>query len=84
MTNLTYKEAAFEITGAAIQVLKEPEHGFLEAVYQLVLERELIEGHKPYKKPEAITDYLSKLAAKEDKHWRFDLPRCNHNRIKGT
>jgi GxxExxY protein len=41
MTELLYKELTFKVTGAAMEVHRMLSPGFLEAVYQAALEREL-------------------------------------------
>jgi GxxExxY protein len=48
MSDLLYKELAFEVVGAAMEVHNMLGPGFLEAVYQAALERELSLRGIPY------------------------------------
>lgn len=66
MINLIFKEEVFRIIGAAIEVHTELGSGFLEAVYQEALERELREKGIPFvsQKPISIL-YKGELLQKE-------------------
>lgn len=62
---ILYKEEAFAIIGASIEVHKELGCGFLEAVYQEALEIELKSKHIPFKSQHALSitykgNYLQK------------------------
>ncbi len=48
MSELLYKDEAYRIVGACMEVHKELGSGFLEAIYQEALEREFIEQKIPY------------------------------------
>ena len=48
MADILYKELSFAIIGAAMEVHKIPGTGFLEAVYQLALEKELTLRRIPF------------------------------------
>lgn len=48
MTNIVYKSESYKIQGAAFEVYKEMGNGFLEAVYQECLERELSKQGIPF------------------------------------
>jgi len=62
MTELLYKELTFAVIGAAMEVHKILGPGFLEAVYQVALERELtlcgIPFEKQVKLPVSYKDVL--------------------------
>lgn len=66
MNAILYKEEAYKITGAVFEVYKEMGCGFLEAVYQECLEKELTgrgipyvaqKGLKLYYKGEPLTQF---------------------------
>ncbi|MDG5816560.1 GxxExxY protein [Chitinispirillales bacterium ANBcel5] len=48
MKDLIYKQECYQIQGAVFEVYKEMGNGFLEAVYQECLERELDSRDMPY------------------------------------
>lgn len=48
MANLLFKEESYKIRGAAFEVYKEMGHGFLEAVYQECMEKELSRAGIPF------------------------------------
>jgi GxxExxY protein len=50
MTELLYKELTFAVIGAAMKVHRILGSGFLEAVYQAALERELVLRNIPFEK----------------------------------
>ncbi len=55
---ILYKEECYEIQGAVFEVYREMGCGFLEAVYQECLERELTERHIPFvSQPELTLSY---------------------------
>jgi GxxExxY protein len=54
---LLYKDEAYVIVGAAMEVHKELGHGFLEAVYQEALEKEFNIQNIPYKREFPISIY---------------------------
>lgn len=55
---ILYKEECYEIQGAVFEVYREMGCGFLEAVYQECLERELAEHHIPFvSQPELTLRY---------------------------
>lgn len=48
MPNIIYKEESYKIQGAIFKVYKEMGSGFLEAVYQECLEKEMKLQHIPF------------------------------------
>ena len=54
---LYYKEQSYAINGAAMYVYNVMGHGFLEAVYQEVLELEFIKRGIPYEKEKELKIY---------------------------
>src|SRR5690606_18085272 len=50
MTEIIFKEESYQIVGACMRVHAELGPGFLEAVYQEALERELKQGNIPFKR----------------------------------
>lgn len=48
MMDIIYKDESYKIQGAAFEVYKEMGNGFLEAVYQECMERELELGNIPF------------------------------------
>ena len=60
--NLIYEEETFAIRGAAFDVYKEMSNGFLEAVYQECLEKELASRSIPFlSQPELRLMYKGEL-----------------------
>ena len=57
MKNLYYKEEAYKIIGACMNVHRELGQGFLEAVYQEALALEFIEQKIPFRKEAKIEIY---------------------------
>ncbi|MEA3496324.1 MAG: GxxExxY protein, partial [Bacteroidota bacterium] len=57
MVNLLYKDEAFQIIGAAMEVHKELGHGFLEAVYQEALAIEFQKQGIPFEKEKLLNIY---------------------------
>jgi len=53
-TKILYKEEAYQIQGAAFEVYREMGCGFLEAVYQECLEKELATRNIPYVAQQAL------------------------------
>ena len=61
MTELIYKEQVYKIQGAVFEVNREMGRGFLEAVYQECLERELNAREIPFEsQKELILQYKGK------------------------
>jgi GxxExxY protein len=58
---LLYKDEAYAIVGAAMEVHKELGHGFLEGVYQEALEREFDLRHIPYEREVPIAVCYKKM-----------------------
>ena len=55
--SLVYENETYSIIGAAMEVHQELGHGFLEAVYQEVLEKEFRIREIPYKREVPLTIY---------------------------
>ena len=53
--NIIYKQESFDITGAAMEVYNQLGHGFLEAVYQEALEKELRQRGIPFEREKLLT-----------------------------
>ena len=53
--NIIYKQESFDITGAAMEVYNQLGHGFLEAVYQEALEKELRLRGIPFEREKLLT-----------------------------
>ena len=68
---LIFKEECYAIVGAAIEVHKQLGHGFLEAVYQEALDKELTERGIPFR-PKAKLEIEYKEALL-DKHYEADF-----------
>jgi len=63
---ILFKEQSFRITGACFEVYKEKGNGFLEAVYQECLARELEEQEIPYQeKPRLRLEYKGQALTQE-------------------
>ncbi len=71
MVELIYKEEAFKIIGAAMEVHKQLGCGFLEAVYQEAFELELKNQSIPFKREQEIELYYKK--EKLTKKYRSDF-----------
>ncbi len=50
-----FKQESYQIVGAAMEVYNQLGHGFLEAVYQEILEREFIIRCIPYEREKELT-----------------------------
>jgi GxxExxY protein len=68
---ILYKDEAYRIIGAAMEVHKELKNGFLEPVYQEALEKEFILQNIPYKRESLINIYYKD--AKLDKYYKADF-----------
>jgi GxxExxY protein len=55
MSELLYKEEAYKVIGACMTVHRELGHGFLEAIYQEALARELEDQKIPFEREQALT-----------------------------
>ncbi len=66
MTEIIFKDESYKIIGACMRVHAELGTGFLEAVYQESLERELKKSDIPFKKQKKLTLYY-----KEEKLNKF-------------
>ncbi len=65
---IVFKEHSYRIIGACFEVYKEKGNGFLEAVYQECLARELVEQKIPFEeKPRLRLEY---------KGWRLNRSPC--------
>lgn len=71
MVELIYKEEAFKIIGAAMEVHKELGCGFLEAVYQEAFKIEMQNQRIRYKREEEIEIYYKECLL--DKKYRADF-----------
>lgn len=71
MVELLYKEEAFKIIGAAMEVHKNLGCGFLEAVYQEAFELELKSQSIPFKREQEIEIYYKD--EKLSKKYRSDF-----------
>ena len=71
MNNIIYELESFRIRGAFFEVYKEMGCGFLEAVYQECLEKELLAQEIPYVAQKKIE--LSYKGDKLDKYYKPDL-----------
>lgn len=71
MVELIYKEEAFKIIGAAMEVHKNLGCGFLEAVYQEAFELELKSQSIPFKREQEIEIYYKD--EKLSKKYRSDF-----------
>ncbi len=68
---ILYKDEAYKIIGAAIEVHNELKNGFLEPVYQEALAKEFIIQDIPYEKESLINIYYK--GAKLDKYYKADF-----------
>jgi GxxExxY protein len=57
MTEIIYKDESYKIIGACMRVHSDLGNGFLEAVYQESLERELINSDIPFKRQRKLSLY---------------------------
>ena len=71
MDNLIYKEEAYKIIGAAMNVHKELGIGFLEPVYQEALAIELTSANIPFTKEQQIAIYYKEQ--KLNKYYQADF-----------
>lgn len=55
MTDIVFKEESYRIIGACMRVHSELGSGFLEAVYQEVLEREFAKSNIPFRRQEKLS-----------------------------
>jgi GxxExxY protein len=55
VSKLIFEQESYAIRGAAFEVYKEMGHGFLEAVYQECMEKELIRQGVPFTSQQGIT-----------------------------
>ena len=80
MPELLFKEEAYAIAGAAIEVHKELGPGFSEPVYQEAMEIELADRHIPYDAQHGLTISYKRRVLK--KRYVPDLPllRQDHRR----
>ena len=67
MTDILYKELSFAIIGAAMEVHRILGSGFLEAVYQLALEKELSLRGIPFQRPVELPVFYKETLAGEYK-----------------
>ena len=69
--DLIYKEEAYAIIGAAMEVHRELKNGFLEPVYQEALEMEFDLQEIPYEREKLISIYYK--GEKLDKFYKADF-----------
>ena len=69
--DLIYKEEAYKIIGAAMEVHRELGPGFLEAVYQEALELEFQKQNIPYEREKLLNIYYKGIKLK--KHYSADF-----------
>lgn len=66
MSELLYKDEAYGIVGACMEVHRELGSGFLEAIYQEALEKEFIEQKIPYAREKNLrVRYKGQLLSKQ-------------------
>lgn len=69
--DLIYKEEAYKIIGAAMEVHNELKHGFLEQVYQEALELELDNQGIPFEREKEI--HIHYKGERLNKHYKADF-----------
>jgi GxxExxY protein len=70
-SKIVYKDESYAIVGACMKVHRALGPGFLEAVYEEVLEKEFIIQNIPYKKQVQLDLYYEGVKLK--KHYRADF-----------
>ena len=69
--DIIYKEEAYKIVGAAMEVHRELNYGFLETVYQEALEKEFTMQDIPFEREKLIHIYYK--GEKLDKFYKADF-----------
>jgi GxxExxY protein len=70
-SKILYKDESYAIVGACMKVHRALGAGFLEAVYEEVLEKEFVSQNIPYKKQVQLDLYYEGVQLK--KHYRADF-----------
>lgn len=71
MTEILYRKECFDLVGAAMEVYNEIGSGFLEAIYQEALERELLLREIPFTREVGISIFYKGKPLK--KHYLADF-----------